>query len=123
MPKYEQLSHKYLISLRRFVETVLAEWFIHRGEERLRVKDMLRTFDENGDNTFSYDEWKKLLNSWEPGIPEDLALLLYKSALESHHKTADVSYSSLVSLIVQYKIGGFGKFIFQDWFDRLMRER
>ena len=120
LKNYEQVSHKYTISLRRFVETVLAEWFMHRGEERIRLTEILKNFDENGDNTFSYDEWRKMLKSWEPGIPDDLALLLYKSALDGHqHKaTVDVSYSSLVSLIVKYRIGGFGKIIFQEWFER-----
>jgi len=67
---------------------------------------------------FSFDEFFVMLNSLEKGVTEKFALKLYKKqmdrqAKQSSNKDQDaLSMDTLVELLTQYKIGGYGHYIF-----------
>jgi len=59
-----------------------------------------------------------MLNSLEKGVTEKFALKLYKKQMDrqaKHSSNSDqdaLSMDTLVELLTQYKIGGYGHYIF-----------
>jgi len=46
---YHKLSHRYTISESRFIDSVLSEWYIINGEEKVRLAKLIMEMDADKD--------------------------------------------------------------------------
>lgn len=49
---YQKKSHLYLISEKQFMDKILNEWYVYQGLERLKIREIIKSFDKNQDNIF-----------------------------------------------------------------------
>lgn len=91
-----------------------------KSDERDEVQTKIQAFDKNGDQVFDFDEFKDMMESFEPKISGKLVLDLFKQAVEENHKAGfdeidQLSLEQLTNLIIKYQIGGHGKQLLSDW--------
>lgn len=70
----------------------------------------------------SFSTFKQIISSLEPGISNNYLLEVFKKALifESNEDDIDfISGETFRQIINDYKIGGVGRLMLSDWFNKL----
>ena len=85
---------------------------------------MIETFDEDGNGVMDFDEFQTLLNKLEPNISKNKVLDLFKEALATsvdsiHNQQDAIVPLNLATIIMKYKIGGYGR----EFFDRDLKNK
>ena len=96
-----------MISEQNFVDRVLNIWYDRRAEERELIIEKIKSFDENNDGVFQFDEFENLLKQMEPTISRKLILELFKTMSEKM-AAGQGSFECMANLILDYRIGGYG---------------
>lgn len=66
---------------------MLKEWDFYQRRERLRIVELFKQFDDNGDGVLVLDEFDSLLRSLEPTIKKKKVVSLFKQTLEKFEET------------------------------------
>ena len=85
------------------------------------LDSLIKSFDENGDGVFQFDEFKEMINKFEPTISENVTFHLFKEALSvsplSIYNDAIEPYV-ISHMIYKYKLGGYGVEFFSNYLNR-----
>ena len=59
-----------------------------------------------------------MMAKFDGSIPQSMCLSLYKKALGAAKASESISIQTVANLVIQYKIGGYGKLILGDWLEK-----
>jgi hypothetical protein len=112
----------FVISKTKFIEKMLGVWSFYKDRERRALVKKTDGIDvERPDGVLDLETFKRLIKSLEPSLTDAQLLGLYKSALEQETNAEysdKISTDTLLDLITENRIAGYGKELFSDYLDK-----
>ena len=108
-----------MISEINFINTILGQWYIYRGDEKEKLLVKIKEADKSGDGEIDVGEFTTLMHTIDSELDQNQILKLWQISCKWDHKKPDqICFETLANVILNHKIGGWGKEFFSSWLDK-----